>query len=110
MQDFTREGGGALVVALPRPVLDEEMVALQSDPARIEVEVDDQWLHNLAWWMDDGREEAVQSMRRHVVELGSMPSALHEAEDDATARVEGLLQRVLDASLRPNVRVKVVWR
>lgn len=106
----TEEGGGALLVSLPRPVLDANMVSIQTDPAKVFVEVDDQWLNNTFVWMGDGRTEATHLIKTRVEEIGKASPLLREVELEAEPRINALLQQVLNSSLRSNVQVKVMWK
>ncbi len=103
------EQGGALLVHLPAPVVDSNMVSVQTDPKRIEAEVDDQWLANVFVWQGDGVDEAKHAIREKVVEQASASAFVREVQSEAAPKIEALLQAALQNSLRSGVQVKVVW-
>ena len=112
-QDWTFVGsdsGGALLVTLPAPTVDLAMVSIQTDPAKIQLEVDDQWLNNVFFWQSDSQDEARHRIRDEVAKQAGARAFILEVEQDAAPRIEALLQSTLQASLRPNVQVKVIWK
>ena len=112
-QDWTFVGsdsGGALLVTLPAPTVDLAMVSIQTDPAKIQLEVDDQWLNNVFFWQSDSQDEARHMIRDEVAKQAGARAFILEVEQDAAPRIEALLQSTLQASLRPNVQVKVIWK
>ena len=112
-QDWTFVGsdsGGALLVTLPAPTVDLAMLSIQTDPAKIQLEVDDQWLNNVFFWQSDSQDEARHMIRDEVAKQAGARAFILEVEQDAAPRIEALLQSTLQASLRPNVQVKVIWK
>ncbi len=103
------EHGGVLLVHVPSPVVDTKMVSVQTDPTKIEAEVDDQWLSNVFFWQGDGVDEAKHAIRGKVIEQASGNAYLREVEAEAAPRIEALLQSALQSALQPGVQVKVVW-
>ncbi len=101
--------GGALLVHLPSPRVDEQMVFVQVDPQFVQVEVDDQWLNNINPFIEDGADRARASVRSAAVQQASHAAFLREVEAECTPRVEQLFQGVLASSLRDGVQVKIVW-
>ena len=104
------EHGGVLMVHLPSPSVDAQMVFVQTNPAMIKSEVDDQWLANVFVWQGDGIDETKDMIREEAVKGASANAYLREAEVEAAPKIEALLQSALQSSLRPNVKVKVVWQ
>lgn len=108
--EFVGSGGrGALLVHLPAPTVDERLVYVQVDPARVEVEVDDRWLNNVNPFVGDGAERARSAVRAAAVRLASQPAFVREVEADCAPRIERLLQALLRPALNDGVEVRVVW-
>ncbi len=104
------DAGGALLVHLPSPLVDPAMISVQTDPTKIAVEVDDQWLNNVFFWQPDGQDDARHLIRDAAAKQAGARAFILEVETDAAPRIEALLQSALQASLRNGVKVKVLWR
>ncbi|MFM1823067.1 MAG: hypothetical protein RI967_1333 [Planctomycetota bacterium] len=83
-----------VVVTLPAPRVDEELVEVESDPRAVRVEVDRDWADHL---VGDGsaRDLALARVREAVLEEASSDTALFEVREKARATVEGMIRALL---------------
>jgi hypothetical protein len=97
----------ALRVRVPRPVLDEEVVDVQSDPARMRVET------NLGWASVDRldgqflRDQAKQELRLQVIVAAKKNQLLREKAEAVTKeKVLQLLRQVLPEDVALDVELE----
>ena len=98
--------GRSVVVRVAEPVLDREIVEVESDPAKIEVRTEAGWARLQAWSGKTLEDSAKAELRRHVLEAGDAPLVHREAETAAREAVTEILRPLAEA-LREGVEVKV---
>lgn len=101
-----RDGGVIMVVTLPEPTVDQEMVEVQSDPSKYDISVDKDWLHH-ALSSQASIDNAHRALREAVVAAGSQPAARAEAREEAKPFLEAVIRGLIpaDAGVR-EVRVE----
>lgn len=92
---------------LPRPQVDTEVVEVNSDPEATSVQVDKDWFHHLRW--SDEREAAIAMLRDRVVAEASTPLAMDDATAKAVQSVQRMLEPVAREALGPKTEVVVRW-
>ncbi|MEY3021478.1 MAG: hypothetical protein RIS86_676 [Planctomycetota bacterium] len=97
----------AVVVTLPAPRVDRELVEVASDPRMVSVEVDRDWVDHL---VGDGgaRDEALALVREAVVEQASTETALFEIREKARATVEGMIRALLPPAWSAHT-IRIRW-
>jgi hypothetical protein len=95
-----------LVVRVPAPRLDEELVDVQSDPSKIDVETRNGWAKLDAYSGAPLREAAKRELRPAVLAAGRHILMQHEAENRGKESLRNLLQPISDA-LRPEVELDI---
>ena len=98
---------GAATVTLPPPVVDESVVEVQSDPAKLEITIDRDWADHIIG-DDAARNAALAAVRKAVVEQASSPVAMFEVREKARKTVAEMLRALVDERFRP-VRIIVRW-
>lgn len=89
-------GGRELVFRFPSPIVDADMVDVQSDPSKYAFFVDNDWIHHFIVG-DDRIDEGRRAMRNAVVHAASQPSARSEARAAAIPVLESLIRGLLPA-------------
>ena len=98
-----------LTLRPPLPVLDEEMVDVQSDPKQIEVRTEAGWSSLKGWEGKKVEDEAKAELRPAVIEAGKAEQYQSMAREQGRKVVAALLEQTLRAVLRPDVKVEVEW-
>ncbi len=97
-----------LTLHVPPPVLDTDMVSVQSDPSKIFFQRED-----TGWSQIDRlrgtflREEAAKDLRPRVIEEAEHPLLLAQARANARKLLTGRLMELLGPALRPGVTLNV---
>jgi len=105
--NFTHDAAAnRLVVTLPEPRLDREMVAVSSNPEDWEVESDISWTRVQDWWGQELLDEARANVRGLLVEAGQEPLIVKEAREQAYVQVSALVKSIL-APFAPTMAVEV---
>jgi hypothetical protein len=99
-----------LRVTVPPPVLDEELVDVQSDPAKIIVKVDAGWASLKSVEGKKLAEEAKAELRGCVIARGKEPFVRDAARESAREVLSTLIQAQLMSSLGDGVRVQVDFK
>jgi len=109
--DFAYDPGQkCLTVTLPRPVLDSEMVEVQSNPDLIEIQT------NVGWGRLGGysgaylEDQAKKELRDAVLQEGSKPTLQEKADAEGESLVRSKLLAPLVNSLADGVTMKVVYK
>jgi hypothetical protein len=95
-----------LVVRVPAPVLDREIVDVQSDPAKIDIETSNGWAKLDTFSGAPLREEAQHDLRNAVLIAGSNELLEHEAERRGQEVLRNALRPIADA-LKPDVELDI---
>jgi molybdopterin converting factor small subunit len=98
--------GRSVVVRVPGPVLDREIVEVESDPAKLEVRTEAGWARLASWSGQALEDSAKAELRRNVLEAGDAPVVHAEAERVAREAVLEILKPLAEA-LKEGVEVKV---
>ena len=90
--------GKLVIVTMPPPRVDARVVEVQSDPARLRVDFDRDWLNHI---LPEGevRDEALAMIRARVVETASAPSAIFEVREKARETVAEMIRALLPPRL-----------
>ena len=99
-----------LVVSVPHPVLDEDMVDVPSDPAQIEMETDLGWARLDRFSGRFLRKQAMTDLRPAVIEQARSELLHDQAQDRARLILTDRLLTTLGNKLRPELEVKVEFR
>jgi hypothetical protein len=103
-----RFDGDDTVVTLPPPVVDDSVVEVQSDPARIEIDIDRDWADHILG-DDSARNAALAAIRKAVVEQAASPVAMFEVREKSRKTVADMIRAlILDEKYRER-RIKVRW-
>jgi hypothetical protein len=104
------EATNKLVVTVPEPRLDRELIAVSADPADWEVKKDIGWLHLQDYWPDwrgDRLEsEARSQLRGLVIEAAEEPLVLKEAREQAYVMMTTLVKAAI-APFAPDLEIEV---
>lgn len=98
---------GVATVTLPPPVVDESVVEVQSDPAKLEIAIDRDWADHLVG-DDAAKNAALAAVRKAVVAQASSPVAMFEVREKARKTVAEMLRALVDEKYRP-ARIIVRW-
>jgi hypothetical protein len=98
--------GRSVVVHVAGPVMDREIVEVESDPAKIEVRTEAGWGRLQAWSGKALEDSTKAELRRYVLEAGDAPLVHAEAERAAREAVTEIMKPLAEA-LREGVEVKV---
>ena len=102
------EAAKTLTVTVPLPRLDEEMVSVQSDPAKIDVrEFTNGWAR---WDKADTLKHAQEALRPKVIEQGRSSIIQEEANRRGLEAVGNFLQPLLTNLTADGVKLEVVYR
>jgi len=96
-----------VVLTLPAPRVDDELVEVESDPRAVRVEIDRDWADHL---LDDGsaRDLALARVREAVLEEASSDTALFEVREKARATVEGMIRALLPPAWSAH-EIRIRW-
>lgn len=97
----------AATVTLPPPQVDEGVVEVQSDPAKLEIAVDRDWADHFIG-DDAAKNAALAAIRKAVVEQASSPVAMFEVREKARRTVADIIAALIDPKHRPD-RIIVRW-
>lgn len=97
-----------LTLRLAVPAVDEEMVEVQSDPAKIEVQTDIGWARLDKYSGQALRDEAKRDLRPAVIEQGRAAEHVERAKANTKAAVEKLMAPLL-AGLKSDVIFQVAF-
>jgi hypothetical protein len=105
-EDFSYDAARSkIVIRVPEPVLDRDVVDVQSDPAKIEVETKVGWARLSAYSGKSMEAEARQSLRDEVLKSADTQAWHETARMNADKHLRTLFSDLLD-SVRPDVRVE----
>jgi hypothetical protein len=105
---FGKRGGEPVWrVVLPPPRVDATLVEVQSDPRRLRVEVDRDWVDHLVG-DDSARDAALASIRAAVIRQASSEVAMFEVREKGRAVVADMIRALLPAEHRGR-RIEVRW-
>lgn len=101
--------GGArrYVVVLPPPRVDESLVEVQSDPARIRESVDRDWLDHVTR-DDEARKAALASVRDAVIAAARADTPMFEVREKARETVADMIRALLPPELK-DCEIEVRW-
>ncbi|MBX7259152.1 MAG: DUF4230 domain-containing protein [Candidatus Hydrogenedentes bacterium] len=109
--DFSYDADAkCLTVFLPRPVLDTEMVEVQSNPELIEIRTDVGWGRLGSYSGAFLEEQAKKELRDAVLKEGSKPMLREKADTEGESLVRTKLFAPLVQTLADGVTMKVVYR
>lgn len=92
---FYDEKTGALIVKLPRPILDESIVEVQSNPEKIEVKKDIGWARLSSFSGAYLETELKKNLRNSVIQAGNHELLLERAKKNAEEVVLKMLKEIL---------------
>lgn len=98
--------GRSVVVRVPGPQLDREMVEVESDPAKLEVRTEAGWARLAAWSGKTLEDSAKAELRRNVLDAGDKTWVHELAEKEAREAVLVILKPLAEA-MKEGVEVKV---
>jgi hypothetical protein len=101
--------GGArrYVVVLPPPRVDESLVEVQSDPARIRESVDRDWLDHVTR-DDEARKAALASVRDAVIAAARGDTPMFEVREKARETVADMIRALLPPEFK-DCEIEVRW-
>jgi len=85
---------GSWTVTLPPPRVDGSLVEVQSDPRRLRVEVDRDWVDHVVG-DDAARDRALSMIRTAVIEEASAPTAMFEVREKSRRTVADMIRALL---------------
>lgn len=94
-----RPEGGSWVVTLPPPQVDPSLVEVQSDPRKIRIEVDRDWVDHVVG-DDQARDSALAAIRAAVLRQASSETALFEVREKARVVVADMIRALLPDEYR----------
>jgi len=99
--------GRLVIVTMPPPRVDERVVEVQSDPSKLRVNFDRNWLNHI---LPEGsiRDEAQAKIRDQVLATASAPSALFEVREKARETVAEMIRSMLPPRQR-GCEILVRW-
>lgn len=100
------EGRGVLTFRVPHPVFDEEVVDVQSDPSKIEIETSVGWSSLDSFEGEEVRQKAKSKLRQAVIAEGRREIYQAAVRENARKGVLDFLEP-LAKSLKDNVRLAV---
>jgi hypothetical protein len=96
-----------LRITLPQPVLDEQLVDVQSDPDKIELQTQVGWARLDSLSGSYLRQEARKDLRAAVIDQGTRDTAMSKARQAARQVITELLAGSIADKLRSGVQVEV---
>ena len=100
-------GAPVFLVVLPPPQVDVTLVEVQSDPRRMRVEVDRDWVDHLVG-DDSARDAALAAIRAAVIRQASSETAMFEVREKGREVVADMIRALLPAELRDR-RIEIRW-
>lgn len=97
-----------LRIIVPQPMVDPDVVDVQSDPKKIDVKTDLGWAHFDRWSGEPLRQEARHDLRQAVIGAGRHSLLLNQARNNARLQIEKLLSPMAE-HLAPGVKISVVF-
>lgn len=99
--------GKLVIVTMPPPRVDEKVVEVQSDPSKLRVDFDRDWLNHI---LPEGevRDQALAMIRARVVETASTPSAIFEVREKSRETVAEMIRALLPPRLK-DCEILVRW-
>lgn len=94
-------------VTLPPPRVDESLVEVQSDPRKIRIEVDRDWVDHVVG-DDKAKDAALASIRAAVVKQASSETATFEVREKGRAVVADMIRALLPEEFRSR-KIVVRW-
>lgn len=94
-------------VTLPPPRVDESVVEVQSDPAKLGIAIDRDWADHIVG-DDAAKNAALAAVRKAVVAQASSSVAMFEVREKARKTVAEMLRALVDEAHRP-ARIIVRW-
>lgn len=102
------EAEDLVVVTLPAPEVDEALVEVQSDPARLELSLDRSGFDRIVL-SDAARDAAMRDIRAAVVRAAASEPAMFEVRAKARAEVAEMIRALVPERWRSQ-RIAVRWR
>lgn len=102
--------GNVLRVVAPEPVLDEQLIEVQSDPEKIRVQTELGWARLDRYSGQFLRREARKDLRPAVIEQGKSVLLVDRARNNAEILLEEKLRVMLADALPPEAEVEVEFR
>jgi hypothetical protein len=99
-----------LTVTVPAPLLDQDMVSVQSDPQRIDVQTSVGWAKLDRWSGAPLRDAAMKDLRRAVILAGNHPLLRTQARVNAQEQIKEKIAGPLTSALVPGVEIAVKFR
>ncbi len=97
----------AVLITLPAPRVDESLVEVQSDPKKLRIEVDRDWVDHVVG-DDAARDEALALIRSAVVREASSSLALFEVREKSRATVAEMIRALLPEQERSR-DIRIRW-
>jgi len=104
------ELGKRMVVTIPHPMLDTDIIQIESDPAKIQVRTELGWSPLSIFKGGAVREEAMKHLRQSAIELGHHELLRERADKNAKDIVGDLMGKVKDAMKQDGVRLDVEFK
>ena len=99
-------GDDAVLLIVPPPVVNDKVVEVQSDPSKIRVYIDNDWVEHLIPSGGD-IDEAKRLIRRSVIESASSKPALAEVRIEARQKAQSFFEGLLAGVLGRPIKVVV---
>lgn len=107
-RSFVGEGDDlTLVLTLPPPRIDQSIVDIQSDPKRLKLQVDRDWVDHVVG-DDQARDLALSRIREAVVRMASSESAMYEVREKSREVVAAMVRDLVPGELRGR-KIVVRW-
>lgn len=111
MNDFYYDAlNKRLVVSIPHPTIDTDIVEIESDPAKIKVRTELGWSPLSIFKGAAVREGAMKHLKESAIEIGRHELIQERADKNAKEVVGGFLGQVKDALQSDGVRVEVEFK
>ena len=99
--------GRRFIVVLPAPRVDESLVEVQSDPAKLREDVDRDWLDHILR-DDEARNAALASIRAAVIDAARAETPMFEVREKARSAVAEMIRALLPPEHKDCV-IEVRW-
>ncbi len=97
----------AVIITLPAPRVDESLVEVQSDPKKLRIEVDRDWVDHVVG-DDAARDEALALIRAAVVRVASSNLALFEVREKSRAIIAEMIRALVPEQDRAR-EIRIRW-
>ncbi len=104
------ELGKRLIVTIPHPTLDPDIVEVENDPSKMQVRTEFGWSPISLLKGASVRDEAMRHLKEAAIELGHHELIQDRADKNAKEAVGHLLSKVSDALKHDNVRLDVEFK